>query len=797
MAEVPSAETANIGPIRRARAAPPKARERSEMLDHALDLVLQGLAVFPLRPGTKVPLVKDWERKASTDVEQVMRWWAATPHANIGIACGPSGLLVVDLDADKKPGGTRHGQRSLVDLAAGRGIPLTFSVATARGGHHLYYRQPDGARFGNTAGSLGELIDTRGHGGYVVGPGSVFEGGTYRIEREAAVAHLPTWLAEELEQRRAPAKISASEQQPSAAPVGDRRRTAYGTAALHRAAASVESAREGTRNHTLNREAFRLGRLVGGGILDHEQAAAALRRAARKAGLPPEEADKTITSGLAAGFASPRSISDHNPTPEPRPGTTTKEHTMSPTTTNATAGTADTPITTVPSPAESAPGARAESTERPTGAARSNNTSTTQDAVGAQTDAITPEDSAQADAGRKPRADEQAVPVDLDEIFADTRDRIDAARDAHPDVLEFNDFDELQASIDQLRAALAQTPIALRPAESTRTSTPNDQGSAAQASDTDEPAQQADEPSPASAGDLDEHLAAVDAAYAEATSAGIPTDRPQWAGITAIHSAIHNLWDTLKAAAGTYWAELAADTRIHGLMATLAARASRAIAHLATTAAHRIEQRTMQQQVVESAEPGLRETYINARAHVRAHAASHEWQRITALWGTVNTLTRQTDDAGIRAVVARSADAISDHAGSLARKITQYGDPGNASEVLGALARAAQGHATALRAVSTAATPNTQPSAVDAGVQHASSSSAVSPADRRPDAHTLQQAAQQVARHAQQRLGLPARPQGGNTLGTPAKNRSSAHHARPQQHAANQQSIVPGRPGTR
>jgi N12 class adenine-specific DNA methylase len=781
--------------------APPRARERSEMLDHALDLALQGLAVFPLRPGTKVPLVKDWELKASTDVGQVMRWWSATPRANIGIACGRSGLLVVDLDADKKPGGTGHGQRSLLDLAAGRGIPRTLTVASARGGRHLYYRQPDGARFGNTAGRLGELIDTRGHGGYVVGPGSVFEGGAYRIEREAAVAQLPTWLAEELEQRRAPAEISAPEQRPSAAPVGERRRTAYGQAALRRAAASVESAREGTRNHTLNREAYRLGRLVGGAILDHEQAAAALRRAARKAGLPPEEADKTIASGLIAGIARPRSIPDHNPAPTARPGTTTKENTMSPTTTDALVQAADASTTTAANPVQSASTVPAEPVEQEAGATRSDDAATVQASVGARPDAVTPVPSAQAAVGPKPGPDEQVGPVDLDAIFADTLNRINAAREAHPDVLEFNDFDELQAGIDQVRTALAQTPITLRPAESTRTSTPNDQTDPTQAqasdSDSDEPARQADEPAPAPAPDLDEHLAAVDAAYTAAKSAGIPAEMPQWAGITAIHSAIHNLWDTLKAAAGTYWAELAADTRIHGLMAALATRASRAIAHLATTAAHHIEQRTTQQHVVQTAEPGLRETYINARNQIRGHAASHEWQRIAALWGTVNTLTRQTEDPSIRAVVARSADAISDHANTLARKITQYGDPGNTPELLNALARAAQGHATALRTESPAATPNTQPSPVHAATQPASSNSAVSPVDRGPDARALQQAAQQVARHAQQRLGLPARPQGGNTLRTPARNRGNAHHARPQQHAADQQPIVPGKSGSR
>jgi N12 class adenine-specific DNA methylase len=773
--------------------------ERSEMLDHAIDLALQGLAVFPLRPGSKVPLFKDWERQASTDIEQIMRWWSATPHANIAIACGPSNLLVIDLDADKTPGSTRHGQHALIKLAAGRGIPATFTVASARGGRHLYYRQPDGARLGNTIGSLGELVDTRGRGGYVVAPGSVFKGGTYRVEREAAVTQLPTWLAEELEQRRAPAAFSAPEQQ-LMAPVPERRRTAYGQAALRRAAASIESALEGTRNHTLNKEAFRLGQLVGGGILDPDQATSALRRAARTAGLEPEETEKTIASGITAGIQRPRSIPERAPDPKEQSATTTKETTMSTTTTDTP--THDAPPTEAPNrnettiaPAhEGAP----EPAERQGDQLRPDHTPAhdgPEEKAGA---GQTPQAStnANADAGQTPDREEPTAALDLDAIFADTQERINTARQALPDSLEFQDFDELQRSIDHLRDHLAQAPIRRRPANPA----PMNPASSDASEETRDPQseQDSDQPPAEPAADLDEHLAAVDAAYTEAQAAGIPADRPQWAGITAIHSAIHNLWDTLKAAAGTYWAELAADARVHGLMTAIAARATRAIAHLANTAANRLDQHADQQPHIEADEPGLRESYINARNQIRGHAATHEWQRITALWGTVNTLTRQTDDPGIRAVVARSADAISDHADTLARKITQYGDSGNAPETLNALARAAEAHATGLRAVSAGTTANTEPASARTTAQPASSNPAASPANRQPDARALQQAAQQVARHAQQRLGLPARPQGGNALRTPVRNRPNAHQARPQQqHTVDQQSIVAGKPGPR
>ena len=313
-----------------------------------------------------------------------------------------------------------------------------------------------------------------------------------------------------------------------------------------------------------------------------------------------------------------------------------------------------------------------------------------------------------------------------------------------------------------------------------------------------EPEQDSVQHPAAPAADLDEHLAAVDAAYADAQATGVPADREHWAGITAIHSAIHNLWDTLKAAAGTYWTELAADARVHGLLATIATRATRAIANLANAAANRIEQHTDQQSHIEADEPGLREGFINARNQIRGHAATHEWQRITALWGTINTLTRQTDDPGIRAVVARSADAISDHADTLARKITEYGSPGNASETLTVLARAAEHHATSLRPAPPDVVRHAQPAPTGTAAPESVESSLTAPnAAQLTDARAVQEAAARVARRAQQRLGVPARPQGGNALRTPARNRNNAVHARSQLHVSDQQSIVPGMSGSR
>lgn len=79
----------------------------------------------------------------------------------------------------------------------------------------------------------------------------------------------------------------------------------YARAALVAEADRVVSAPVGTRNDTLNRAAFALGRFVGAGLLDAGDVVRELDAAARRAGLGRAEVRRTIRSGLTAGRRSP------------------------------------------------------------------------------------------------------------------------------------------------------------------------------------------------------------------------------------------------------------------------------------------------------------------------------------------------------------------------------------------------------------------------------------------------------------------------------------------------------------
>lgn len=303
------------------------------LLTAALAAAARGWHVFPLKPGTKYPALhrKDrcprtascrdghqgWEQRATTDPDRIRAAWAHGPF-NIGIATGPSRLVVVDLDT-AKPGdtppaewhipGVRDGQDVLAVLADRHGQPIpvdTLTVATPSGGLHLYYRAPDHVELRNTAGTLGWKVDTRAHGGYVVAPGSTLVNGRYRYTVDDQPHPLPTWLAGLLR----PAPPAPAPSQPVRVAPG--RRSRYVDAAVSLECEKVTNARDGQRNASLYVAAKALGQLVAGGALREDDAVNELFSAAWKhisvGAYSQSQAMATIRSGLNAGALEPRQV---------------------------------------------------------------------------------------------------------------------------------------------------------------------------------------------------------------------------------------------------------------------------------------------------------------------------------------------------------------------------------------------------------------------------------------------------------------------------------------------------------
>lgn len=178
----------------------------SPHLTAALEYAKRGWSVFPLHAPVdgacscgsvecgsvgKHPRTHNGLKAATANEASIRAWWAKWPDANIGIATGSSGLLVLDVD-DKVQGA---GSASLAALEREHGaLPSTLSCSTGCG-RHLYFRHPSDP-IHNSTGKIGNGLDVRADGGYVVAPPSVHStGNVYRWnDPSLPIADLPEWL---------------------------------------------------------------------------------------------------------------------------------------------------------------------------------------------------------------------------------------------------------------------------------------------------------------------------------------------------------------------------------------------------------------------------------------------------------------------------------------------------------------------------------------------------------------------------------------------------------------------------
>lgn len=162
-------------------------------LKTALDLWRRGLSIFPIPHRSKVAVIKwgDYQKRLPTE-DEIRGWFTGEP-TNAAIATGAvSGVVAVDADSPE-------GLAYIVEH-----LPRTPWQTRTRKGYHLFYRVADvhvgnKARLHTPKGRL--AIDVRGHGGYVISPGSIHPSGfVYRmagdwsVPKERLPVFWPGWI---------------------------------------------------------------------------------------------------------------------------------------------------------------------------------------------------------------------------------------------------------------------------------------------------------------------------------------------------------------------------------------------------------------------------------------------------------------------------------------------------------------------------------------------------------------------------------------------------------------------------
>jgi hypothetical protein len=345
----------------------------SDPARRALELAALGWHVLPLSPTSKRPLGNclacrgqrgapghlaracpcladgGWchgVRAATTDPARITSWWQREAAAVPGVAAGPSGLVLVDIDAHggqppprlvtgllpgidlaaepiphsawDNPARFRDGRDTLTLLAWLRGGPHPWPgglehqpviAATPSGGVHLWYQAPaDGLRqtLSDPKGRYGLAwqVDIKAGWSYGIAPGAVTSKGAYLLRSgPARPGRMPAWLAREVIRvaTSAPPPLAIPPPPPRPGGVGP---AAYITTVIGRGAAQLAAMDDG-RKRALSALAYHAGGLLAWSGLPREHMARQLTDAGVAAGLRPGVSVRIVSRAIANGEARP------------------------------------------------------------------------------------------------------------------------------------------------------------------------------------------------------------------------------------------------------------------------------------------------------------------------------------------------------------------------------------------------------------------------------------------------------------------------------------------------------------
>ena len=341
----------------------------------ALDLAALGWYILPLSPVSKRPLANcpacrprhgqaahlthacpclatgGWchgVRAATTDPARITTWWQREPRAIPGAAAGPSGLVLVDIDAHTDqlpprlatgllpgidlatepipctawhdPAQFRDGRASLALLARLRGGPRPWptgpehqpvTAATPSGGTHLWYQAPGAGLRQALADPHGRYglawqVDLKAGWSYGIAPGAATTASAYHVRGgdPARPGRMPSWLAREV--IRVTTARPTHPGPPSPPPISGAGPgpAAYLDTVITRDATQLATLTDG-RKRALSALAYHAGGLLAWSGASQDQITAQLIDAGTTAGLRHADSARIVRRAIANGTNRP------------------------------------------------------------------------------------------------------------------------------------------------------------------------------------------------------------------------------------------------------------------------------------------------------------------------------------------------------------------------------------------------------------------------------------------------------------------------------------------------------------
>jgi len=138
----------------------------------------------------------NWQRytQKQADDDTLCMWFEDSEDLyGVGLVTGSisGNIFVVDVDV----GEGKSGIETLDNVQmAHDDLPITATAITGSGGKHLFFRAPEGMVIGTDKNVLGQGVDVRGEGGFVVAaPSKHVSGNRYQYDKDD-IAPAPNWL---------------------------------------------------------------------------------------------------------------------------------------------------------------------------------------------------------------------------------------------------------------------------------------------------------------------------------------------------------------------------------------------------------------------------------------------------------------------------------------------------------------------------------------------------------------------------------------------------------------------------
>ena len=341
----------------------------------ALSLATLGWHILPLSPVSKRPLANcpachprhslpahlahacpcraagGWchgVRAATTDPGRITTWWQREPRAVPGAAAGPSGLILIDIDAHSGqlppnlatgllPGidlttepiprdawddqaRFRDGRDTLALLAHLCGGPRPWpagpghqpvTAATPSGGAHLWYQAPaEGLRqaLADPAGRYGLAwqVDLKAGWSYGIAPGAATTVGNYHVRRgdPARPGRMPSWLAREVIRATTTRPTRPAPPPPPPEPGAGPGPGAYLVTVITRGATQLAALTDG-RKRALSALAYHVGGLLAWSGASQDHITAQLTDAGTTAGLRHSDSARIVHRAITNGINRP------------------------------------------------------------------------------------------------------------------------------------------------------------------------------------------------------------------------------------------------------------------------------------------------------------------------------------------------------------------------------------------------------------------------------------------------------------------------------------------------------------